>query len=88
MRVIESKMKEVTEVIEYTIKDLELTKDKFQFIYQFNDLVKEYTGSSIEGMITMIKSVMETFPISDDEFKQVQIERFKARLSIYLENIV
>lgn len=88
MRVIESKMKEVTEVIEYTIKDLELTKDEFQFIYQFNDLVKEYTGSSIEGMITMIKSVMETFPISDDEFKQVQIERFKARLSIYLENIV
>lgn len=88
MRVFESKMKEVKETTNYIIEDLKLTKDEFPFIYQFNDLVNEYCGSSIGGLKVMMVSVMETFPTMEDDFKQVQVERFCSRLSMYLENIV
>lgn len=88
MNTIDNRITEVKEMVNYLMEELNLSKEDFPFIYQFNELVKSYNGETITGLKTNIEELMLLFPTPTDDLIKVQTERFCNRLSMYLENII
>lgn len=81
------KKRKVIKLAQDLVDELEISGKRYDHIYELNNVLENYTGQFVQGLVTTVSLLIEAFPKIECEEVRMKTERFSNRLELFIREI-